>query len=213
MAKSAFGENKNGFLGLGHNNVVNEPNIVYNLCNKQIIKICFGYNHCIALSKTGLCFSWGNNSNGQLGNGTNISHNKPKFINTFINECVVNMSCGYYHSIVLTQSEEVYGLGQIGCNNLVNQLIAIIINRFNGEKVTNIWYENWLALTESEQVFSWGYNYSGQTGRATTSSNNIQIPTKVNLNNILIKKVICGPSHCLLLTTEGHIYAFGANDS
>ncbi len=93
----AFGHNKNAFLGLGHNNVVNEPNIVYNLRNKQIIKICFSYNDCIALSKIGLRFWWDNNSNGQLGNGTNISHNKLKLINTLINECVVNMSCGYSH--------------------------------------------------------------------------------------------------------------------
>jgi hypothetical protein len=92
----------------------------------------------------------------------------------------------------LTHCNKVYDFSQIGCNHLVNQLIAIIINRLNGEKVTNMWYQNWLALTESDQVFNWDYNYSGQRGRPNTGSNNIEITTKVNLNNTLIKKVICG---------------------
>ena len=58
----AFGDNKYGCLGLGHNNRVNEPNIVNELCGQQIVDISYGWYYVIALTKYGKCYSWGCNS-------------------------------------------------------------------------------------------------------------------------------------------------------
>lgn len=49
----AFGGNHYGWLGLGHNNAVEEPEEVMELSDKQVVDICNGLNFMIALTKTG----------------------------------------------------------------------------------------------------------------------------------------------------------------
>jgi alpha-tubulin suppressor-like RCC1 family protein len=77
-----YGKNKFGVLGLGHNNAVNEPNIVKELYDQQIIDISYGDYHVSAITESGKSFSWGCNNAGQLG----IDENKPKLINALLNE-------------------------------------------------------------------------------------------------------------------------------
>jgi alpha-tubulin suppressor-like RCC1 family protein len=107
----AFGSNKYGCLGLGHNNAVKEPEIVSELCDRQIIGISYGSYHVLALTKSGDCCMWGSNTNGQLGNNTKINENKPKLIITLIREKIVRICCGSNHSVVLTENNELYAFG------------------------------------------------------------------------------------------------------
>lgn len=74
----AFGNNKNGCLGLGNDTSIQKPTKVVELCGKQIINITYGYSHVLAITKSGDIYSWGYNDFGQLGNGTTINNNKPK---------------------------------------------------------------------------------------------------------------------------------------
>ncbi len=49
----AFGINDYGLLGFGHNRVVNEIQIVEELCDQQIIDFANGFCHCIARNSSG----------------------------------------------------------------------------------------------------------------------------------------------------------------
>ena len=67
-----------------------------------------------------------------------------------------------------------------------------------------------MAVLDTGEVFSWGYNGNGQLGNGTNA--NQPNPTKVSgLNGIVIQKVVCGNAHTLLLSDDGAIYAFGSN--
>ncbi len=212
-----FGSNQYGVLGLGHNNAVKEPEIVNELCDQQIIDISYGYNYVLALTKSGKCYSSGRNSYGQLGNGTQIDENKPKLINALLNEIVVQISCGFWHSSVLTKCGDLFGFGRndfgyIGCGNNTNQLKPIKIYGFNNEKIVSIacGAGHSLVLTDVGHVYSWGYNIYGQLGIGNITNQNT--PQKILLNNNqIIKSICCGYAHSLLLTTDGDIYAFGWN--
>src|ERR1700692_525634 len=65
-----FGQNSFGCCGLGHNNVVNEPQVIPELCHKKIKQFFIGMNFVTALNDEGKVFVWGNNSFGQLANGS-----------------------------------------------------------------------------------------------------------------------------------------------
>jgi alpha-tubulin suppressor-like RCC1 family protein len=214
----AFGDNNYGCLGLGHNNAVKEPQIVNQLCDQQIIDISYGCGHVLALTKSGKCFSWGRNSYGQLGNGTQIDENTPKIITALHYENVVQIVCSSVHSLVLTKSSNLYGFGynedgRVGCANNTNQLIPIKIIRFSSEKIVSIacgCYHS-LVLTDVGNVYSWGHNSKGQLGIGNQTNQNR--PQKIDLNNNqIIKSISCGEYHSLLLTTVGDIYAFGCNE-
>lgn len=75
-----WGLNDNGQLGNGNivnSNVPVEVDMTGVLNGKTIIDIGAGYSHSIALASDGAVYTWGNNDNGQLGNGTQIDSRVP----------------------------------------------------------------------------------------------------------------------------------------
>jgi RCC1 and BTB domain-containing protein len=213
----SYGTNTYGCLGLGHSNAVENPTKVNELCNKQIVKICFGHNHVLVLTKSGQCYSRGRNSEGQLGNGTTTQSNVFNKIDGLINKSINDISCGHLHSIVLLQNGEVYAFGynlsgELGVANFTNQLIPTLVNGSNNKNIIVISCGTYhsLALTESKQIYSWGYNNVNQLGDGTNANKNT--PTKVSLTDgVIIKRIVCGKNHSLALSNMGEIYSFGIN--
>src|ERR1700759_4818279 len=79
-----LGQNSSGCCGLGHNSVVNEPQVIPELCHKNIKQFFIGWNFVLALNNVGQVFSWGNNAYGQLANGfISSERHKPKLISYF----------------------------------------------------------------------------------------------------------------------------------
>jgi alpha-tubulin suppressor-like RCC1 family protein len=143
-------------------------------------------------------------------------------------EKIIDICCGYRHSILLTQSGKVY---EYNVNEEISDESEDIIDskeRENGEKyidfelksfmdysfenvkivMISCGYWHSLALTESGRVFGWGYNIDGQLGVAIGNSSE---PIIIELNGLKMKKVSCGAFHSLLLSCDGDIYAFGWN--
>jgi hypothetical protein len=218
----AFGNNSRNRLGFGHDNVVNDIQIVKELCDQQIIDFANGRYHCIARNSSGKVYCWGWNYSGLLGIGSqDKSYHKPILNQYLNNEFVVDISCGEFHSLVLTNCGEVYAwgandFGQIGngCND--DQSIPIKVKGFNNERVVMIscGYLHSMALTECGHVYSWGYNKFGQLGIGNTeNSNEPKFVAVIDENkcNVFIEKISCGSFHSLLLSSDGNIYAFGRN--
>ena len=164
----AFGANRYGCLGLGHNQEVSEPQVIDELCFKQVVDIAYGYKHVVVLTGQGDIYSWGNNSFGQLGNGTTIENFRPHLSGKRIQK----ICCGANYTLVLSQSGEVFAwgrnnYGQIGTASNNNQLTPIKVNGFDGQRVASIsaGSAHSLALTESGQVYGWGNNAFGQLGK------------------------------------------------
>jgi alpha-tubulin suppressor-like RCC1 family protein len=218
----AFGINSNNRLGFGHNEVVNEIQIVEELCDQQIIDFANGFFHCIARNSSGKVYCWGWNVYGSLGIGSKSSRYHKPIVNQYLNnEFVIDIGCGVYHSLVLTNCGEVYawganGWGQIGngCND--DQLKPIKVKGFNNERVVMIscGFGHSMALTECGHVYSWGRNECGQLGIGNTvNSNEPKFVAVIDENkcNVFIEKISCGSAHSLLLSSDGYIYAFGWN--
>ncbi len=117
----------------------------------------------------------------------------------------------------MKQSGEVYGFGsndywQIGCNNNQNQTKPILINEFNSENVIAIYcgYYHSMALTVSQWVFSWGINDFNESWNYNKINRKIPIEVLIK-DRIIVKRIICGPNHSLILTTNWEIHVSGDN--
>ncbi|GAB6029092.1 RCC1 and BTB domain-containing protein 2 [Chamberlinius hualienensis] len=217
----ALGSNSSGCLGLQECTGVLEPKKIDELCNKNIKHFAYGSGpHVLALTNAGEVYGWGHNANHQIGNGTMPSNVLlPILISAnLLEKKVTEIACGSHHSLALTQDGEVFSwgqnnYGQCGYNSTQNQTTPRKVSSIiAGRCVISIvcGQTSSMCVMDNGEVYSWGYNGTGQLG--TGNNTNQSMPTKVvNLNGIVIVKIVCGYAHALALSDEGVLYGWGAS--
>uniref|UniRef100_G3WLG0 RCC1 and BTB domain containing protein 2 n=2 Tax=Dasyuridae TaxID=9277 RepID=G3WLG0_SARHA len=215
-----LGTNCSGCLGTGDILHSIEPRRVDHLCGKKIACLSYGSGpHVVIATDEGEVYTWGHNAYNQLGNGTTNHGLVPTHISTNLgNRKVIEVACGSHHSLVLTSDGEVFAWGynnsgQVGSGSTANQPIPRKVTGCLQNKIaTTIACGQMcsMAVVESGEVYVWGYNGNGQLGLG--SSGNQPTPCRIAaLQGIRVHKIVCGYAHTLVLTDEGHLYAWGAN--
>ena len=82
--------------------------------------------HSVALTHSGEVYVWGSNKEGQLGLGDEaeeISYTAEHLC--FENDAIKDISCGYYHTAIVTESGDLYTFGEadggkLGLGDIVN---------------------------------------------------------------------------------------------
>eukprot|EP00884_Botryococcus_braunii_P013111 jgi/Botrbrau1/21800/Bobra.0190s0025.2 len=120
-----FGWSKYGQLGHGDFKDSLIPKAVESLKDKAMTMIAGGWRHTIAGDADGKLYGWGWNKFGQLGNGTNEDANAPKLITTLESKKAKLISCGWRHTVAVTEDGQVYSWGrgvhgQLGHGELVD---------------------------------------------------------------------------------------------
>lgn len=198
----SFGDqsNKQNMLGLGQNRngeSVARPTEIVELRNQKIVKFVSGSTHMLALSIDGKLWSWGSNSNGQLGVGNLNDCNRPVLVEKAIN--VIDVSSSSYTSYALTQSghilawgENKYGECGINTTNSPQSFPVQVAELNNVVKVQANFVATTIALTNDSKLYIWGLGFKPIPTLLTFPL----IPTSVT-------------STCFsfyMLTNEGYIY-------
>jgi alpha-tubulin suppressor-like RCC1 family protein len=193
-----------------------EKSIVEELCEKGVADIKKSLMHNIARTSDGKVYVWGVCVLGELGNGFCEEKVYKPEMNQFLNDFnIIDMSCGFHHTIVLTSSGGLYGwgcniFGQTGNSSYITpQLIPFKMNSLMSEKFKAISCGacHSMALTVDGRVFGCGQNKFGQLGdRSAGNSNKLKL---INMNGVIVEKISCGLSQTFMLSTDGDIYSFG----
>ncbi|KAL0213697.1 hypothetical protein P9112_005881 [Eukaryota sp. TZLM1-RC] len=143
--------------------------------------VAAGFDHFIALNKQGKVYCWGLNSEGQLGNGTNQSRNRPIPVESLPK--IQAIACGGKFSMALTADRKVYmwGSNKDGRLGLGQALEKINTPELIGlENIDHIsaGFSHAFAYGEGE-LFGWGSNTEGQLGVGDTKTR--FVPTKILL--------------------------------
>ncbi|XP_066141939.1 E3 ubiquitin-protein ligase HERC2 isoform X1 [Euwallacea fornicatus] len=87
-------------LGHGTPEHIRRPKKVAALQGKKIVIIATGSLHCVACSDQGEVFTWGDNDEGQLGDGTTNGIQRPRLITSLeANIKITNVACGSAHTL------------------------------------------------------------------------------------------------------------------
>ncbi|MBT4066014.1 MAG: RCC1 repeat-containing protein, partial [Euryarchaeota archaeon] len=102
-AVSCWGEGDNGELGNGDTLDRLIPTLTSSLgANRTAVAISAGTYHTCALLDNGSVSCWGDNSQGQLGDGTNTNRNTPtQTLSLGTNRTAVAISLGQFHTCVI----------------------------------------------------------------------------------------------------------------
>ncbi|KAF7667572.1 hypothetical protein LDENG_00055490 [Lucifuga dentata] len=217
----SWGAGEGGQLGLGTTEVaVRIPRLVKRLCEHHISQVMCGNQHCIALSRDGQLFTWGQNSSGQLGLGKGEpSKLFPQPLKSLVGIPLAQIIAGGDHSFALSLSGAVFGwgknsAGQLGLNDKQDRPVPCHIKFLRSQKVVYISCgdEHTAALTKDGGLFTFGDGSWGQLGHGST--NNELLPRRVlELMGTEVSQIACGRNHTLaFVPSSGLVYAFGCNN-
>jgi len=231
----AWGRNIFGELGLSHtNSPVAQVTAVSTggvLAGRLIVMVAGGGKsgfpaaaHSLALAADGTIYAWGDNSRGQLGNGSTVSSAAPVAVNmngALAGKTIVAVAAGGAFSVALSADGEVFTWGdnnggQLGVDstNAFFTAPVAVAGALSGQRVIAIACGNdhAIALTANGKVFGWGDSSEGQVGAGDFEDRRSPVAVEGMLFNQTIVAIQAGNEFTLALDARGAVYAWG-NDS
>jgi len=145
--------------------------------------VAAGAYHSVALRNDSTVWSWGNNTYGQMGNGTTavsgcFCETSPMQANI---SGVVAVEAGNGYSVALKSDSTVWAwgvnnVGLLGNATLLKSSIPVQVHGpgnigyLNGIVAISSKYGHTLALKKDGTVWAWGWNAAGQLGNGTTGT-------------------------------------------
>jgi alpha-tubulin suppressor-like RCC1 family protein len=200
-----WGNNSN--RQLGNNTTTNRLTPVTTFAGGTNWKqVAGGNNHTAAIKIDGTLWTWGNNSNGRLGDNTATNRLTP--VTTFAGgtnwkqvSCVNNGS----HTAAIKTDGTLWTWGynnqqQLGTNwfSQDNQILQTLAGGTNWKQVSAKAL-NTAAIKTDGTLWTWGVNTTGQLGDNTTTNRSTPVTTFAGGTNW--KQVACGDDHTIAVTS------------
>jgi len=184
----------------------------YNLNAQCWVSVATGLDHTVAIKDDGTLWAWGNNSDGQLGNGSNTNSSIPVQIGTGNNWEVV--TAGNKFTLAIKTDNTLWSWGDnssgqlgIGSTNDVNVPTQVPGN--NWVNVVAGITKHVIGLKTDDDVSLWGDNTFGQIGTGDPFpyyTSPIEIATLVGT-----VEIAAGNGNSFIID-NGELYAIGKNN-
>ncbi len=202
-----WGDNELGQLGNGTTTDTMTPLDVVGL-SSGVVAIAAGQTHTCALMAAGGVKCWGNNYNGQLGNGTKVNSSVPVDV-AGLADGAVAIIAGFYNTCAITSagSVECWGLSwgyspsstaPLPVAGLPGGIAAVAAGTIHN-----------CALTSTGGAKCWGRNEKGQLGNGTTIDETF--PTAVTGLTSGASAIAAGDRHSCAVTGIGSVECWGSN--
>lgn len=174
--------------------------------------------HQAIVTEDGKLYVWGNNSYGQVGDGTTTECETPTLVKGLEDAEIREVQLSDYNSAAITKGGALYmwgdnSNGQLGIGSKDNR--STVAKRVKGLKnvktvSTNSYRRNNAAITRDGTLYMWGNNGSGELGDGTTT--NAYTPVRPKLEeDVKVKQVALGNQHTVALSEDGQVYTWGRN--
>ena len=182
-------------------------------------QITAGGDHTCALRQTGTITCWGNNGDGQLGNGTTSSSTVPVEV-LGINDAT-QITASDDHTCALRQTGTITcwgnnGDGQLGNGTTSSSTVPVEVLGINDATQITAGGEHTCALRQTGTITCWGNNWAGQLGNGQSgdhgydNSADSSVPVEVlGINDAT--QITAGDDHTCALRQTGTITCWGNN--
>ncbi|XP_053543730.1 probable E3 ubiquitin-protein ligase HERC1 isoform X7 [Ictalurus punctatus] len=212
----SWGDGDYGKLGHGNSATQKYPKIIQGpLLGKVVVCVSAGYRHSAAVTNDGELYTWGEGDFGRLGHSDSHSRNVPTLVKDISG--VGQAACGSSHTVAVAQDGRVVWSfgggdnGKLGHGDTNRVYRPKVIEALHGYIIRKVCAGSQcsLALTSAGQVFAWGCGSCLGCGSSETTSLRPRFIEELSVTKII--DISCGDSHCLALSHENEVYAWGNN--
>ncbi|WP_307481548.1 RCC1 domain-containing protein [Microbacterium trichothecenolyticum] len=163
-----------GALGNGNttSDVSTVPVVVSNLAN--VTQIAGGSSFGLALMGDGSVRAWGNNSSGQLGNGTTTSSAVPVTVSgSLLDAAALAANLASAYALRASGAIAAWGkntVGQLGDGTTVNRSVPVAVTGVTDATQVAASGSSAYAVVSDGSVKAWGQNTKGELGDTTTTN-------------------------------------------
>jgi len=217
---------RNNWGQLGNNTQTNRSTPVTTFAGETNWKqVSSGGYHTAAIKTDGTLWTWGINSDGQLGiNDAGVSTGRFTPVTTFAGGTNwKQVACGFKHMAAIKTDGTLWTWGQnssgeLGINNATGKItpVTTFAGGTNwkqvacGLKITTIFGCNTAAIKTDGTLWTWGSNYTGQLG-INNSTTPICTPVTTFAGGTNWKQVSSGSNHTAAIKTDGTLWTWGWN--
>lgn len=226
----SWGEEHGGRLGHGVDADSSHPKLITATSGLSVDHVACGEFHTCAVTLSGDLYTWGDgaHSPGLLGHGNDTSHWIPKQLCGPVSGLhVSSVSCGPWHTAVVTSSGYLYTFGDGAFGALghgdresarVPRLVETLKEMRTVQVACGVWHT--AAIVEvpdmrvdpnfpSGKLFTWGDGDKGRLGHGDTEPK--LLPGCVmSLSEPAFCRVACGHDMTVALCTSGRVYTMGS---
>ncbi|GAB6041775.1 hypothetical protein JCM17961_24500 [Endothiovibrio diazotrophicus] len=175
--------------------------------------IAAGDVHALAIGSDGQLYAWGDNSAGQIGDGSRTKHLTPVQVTLASGVTPTAVAAGGYHSLAIGSDGRLYAWGwntkgQLGDGATGDRLTPQVVELPGGVSPALIaaGYSHSLAVGSDGRLYSWGWNNHGQLGDGSTIDRLTPVAAKVPTG---ITSISAGFSHSMAAGSDGRAYGWG----
>ena len=211
-----WGDNANGQLGDGTRTDHHEPQKVIMPIGKKAVQISAGSYYSCAILDDGSVRCWGDNSYGQLGDGTDIERTSPVVVDLGPGNTALSLSSGESHTCAVLDDGSVKcwgenSNGQLGDGSKSGSEVPVTVD-FGGSEVVKISAGSYhtCAIMSNRSVKCWGDNWHGQLGDGTNTDRLMPVGVQVPSNSSAVT-IDAGAFHTCLGMNDGAMFCWGFN--
>jgi alpha-tubulin suppressor-like RCC1 family protein len=198
------------------------------LAGKALTQITAGTGYACALDSTGAAYCWGNNQNGQLGDGNTADSSIPVAVDAsgvLAGKTLTQITASDGDTCALDSNGAGYcwgrnHAGQLGDDTTTDSSVPVAVDTsglLDGKTLTQITngYQYTCALDSTGAAYCWGYNAYGSFGDGNTFESST-VPVAVDTSGVLAGKALtqitAGEYHTCALDSTGAAYCWGSNE-
>ncbi|MDX2193514.1 MAG: hypothetical protein NW201_09165 [Gemmatimonadales bacterium] len=220
-AAYCWGRNDSGQLGDGTTTQRLGPVAVVAPVGTTFIQVAASQLYSCGVTAAGAIYCWGDNQNGQLGDGTTTQRSTPVAVAAPEGASFVQVTTGAigFHTCGVTVEGAAYcwgfnGNGQLGDGTTATRrLTPVGVAAPGGVRFSQVaaGQDHSCGVTAAGVVYCWGANGNGQLGDGTSATRRRTPVAVVAPAAVSFAQVVTGKAHSCGVTGSGAAYCWGAN--
>lgn len=184
---------------------------------QRIVALATGYSETFVIKEDGTLWAWGDNDNGQLGDGT-YGRTTAKYTPVQVGTDTdwVSVASGMGHTLALKTDGSLWAwgsnhFGELGDGTNLRKTVPVQIGTATDWVSISAGGSFSAAIKSDGSLWTWGDNRMGELGIGTVAILEKNTPTRVGTATNWAS-VSTGSSHMIALKTDGSLWVWGMNN-